>query len=88
MDEEDFQTNLMRAIAAQLWVALSLQGAEAMFGKGYAALSVAEQAAADQWIFGLVAARYQATTPESLQAQKAPQPVGFQAPAISPTSES
>jgi hypothetical protein len=55
--------------------------AREMFGKGFFALGGPEKIAVEQAVFGHVAGNYQAITPESLVAQKAPQPVGFQAPA-------
>jgi hypothetical protein len=81
MADEKFSDNLLRMIAAELHFSNGLAAAREMFGKGYFALGGAEKAAVDQALFGHIASNYQAITPESLAAQKAPQTVGFQAPA-------
>lgn len=65
-----------------------MQGAQALLGKAYPPLSVAEKAAVDQWVFGQVAANYQAITPQWLQGQTSQLPVGFQAPSASPNPKS
>lgn len=84
--DEVFRTNLMRLLSAQLEVSLSLHAAQALFGKGYPALSLAEQVAVDNWVFGAVGARFQRTTPELFPHQTEPGPLGFRGSTTSPTS--
>ncbi|MBV9521671.1 MAG: hypothetical protein JO010_02685 [Alphaproteobacteria bacterium] len=75
----EFETNLMRMIAAELWLANRLQVAREFLGKSYLSLSAAEKTVVDQLVFGALASDYQTITPEWLQAQKVQQPMGFQA---------
>lgn len=77
----EFEANLLRMIAAELWLSNRLQVARELLGKSYLSLSVAEKGTVDQLVFGTLAADYQTITPEWLLAQKAQQPMGFQAPA-------
>ena len=81
MADEKFSDNLLRMVAAELHFANCVAASQQMFGKGYFALGASEKIAVDQAVFGHIASNYQAITPESLVAQKTPQPVGFQAPA-------
>jgi hypothetical protein len=53
----EFEINLLRMIAAEMWLSNRLQT-----------------------VFAILAADFQMITPEWLQAQKAGQPLGFQAP--------
>jgi len=79
MAEEKFSDNLMRAIAAQLHLLNGMTAAREMFSKSYFALGIGEKAAVDQAVLGMLAANYQALTPEYLATQQAQQPVGFRA---------
>jgi hypothetical protein len=81
MADENFGDNLLRMVAAELHFSNCVAAAREMFGKSYFALGGAEKIAIDQAVFGHFAGNYQAITPDALVAQKAPQPVGFQAPA-------
>jgi hypothetical protein len=86
-DELDFNTNLMRFLAGQLHLLLSMTAAREMFAKSYFALGVAEKAAVDQMVTGSVAGNFQQLTPALLAAQQVQQPVGFGIPAAEPTKE-
>ncbi len=88
MAGESFDTNLLRMIAAELWLSLRLQVARDLFGKGYLSLSAVEKSSVDQVVFATIAADFQTLTPDFLQTQKAGEPVGFQAPAGTPTPSS
>ena len=77
---ENFTDNLLRAIAADLHVLVGLTAAREMYGKSYFALGIAEKAAVDQTVLGMVASNYQALTPAFLAAQQPQQPVGFGIP--------
>jgi hypothetical protein len=76
----EFDTNLLRMIAAELWFSNRLQVARDLFGKGYLSLSPTEKGAVEQTVFAVLGADYNLITAEWLQAQKAQQPMGFQAP--------
>ena len=80
MAEENIETNLLRVIAAELYLSLGLQTAREMYGKSYFALGVGEKAAVDQAVLGAVGGNYQAMTPEFLKIQASKPPAGFQAP--------
>jgi hypothetical protein len=74
----EFDTNLMRMVAAELYFLASLQGARELLGKSYLSLSVAEKAAVDQMVLGGIGGNYRAITPEVLKQQGTQQAVGFQ----------
>jgi hypothetical protein len=76
---DNFDTNLMRFIAASFYLSLSLQASREMFGKSYFSLGVGERAIVDQALQTTVAANYQAVTPEYLKGTT-PATAGFQAP--------
>lgn len=89
MADDDFATNLVKFVAAQNHVLLGLQMAQDMFGKSYHSLGSMEKAAVDQATIAMIAANYNAMTPEYLRTQpQTQQPMGFQAPGAAPTSES
>jgi hypothetical protein len=75
---DDFLTNVARMIAGTLLFSAGLQASREMYGKSYFSLGVGEKTAVDQAVFGMLAANYQAITPEYLQQQTGQQPVGFQ----------
>jgi hypothetical protein len=81
MAEENFETNVLRTIAAELYFLVGMTAAREMYGKSYFALGVIEKAAVDQAVLGGVASNYQAITPELLKAQTTKTTPGFQAPA-------
>jgi hypothetical protein len=76
----EFDTNLLRMIAAELWLSNRLQVARDLFGRGYLSLSQTEKTAVEQTVFAILGADYNLITPEWLQAQRTQQPMGFQAP--------
>jgi len=76
----EFDTNLLRMIAAELWFSNRLQVARDLFGRGYLSLSPTEKGVVEQTVFGVLGADYNLITAEWLQAQKAQQAMGFQAP--------
>lgn len=86
-DNENFDTNLLRWIAAQLYFSLGMQVSHEMFGKSYFALGEGERIAVNNAVGGSVRGNYQAMTPDFLVGQEAPPknpaakpPVGFQNP--------
>ena len=80
MPDETFQINLLRLISAEVYVLCGMVAAREMYGKGYFSLGLGEKGAVDQTVQALVAANYQAATPELLKAQTTQQAVGFQTP--------
>lgn len=81
---DEFDTNLMRMIAAELYLSLSMQAAREMFAKGYFALGAGERAAVDEAVVGAVGGNFRLITPALLKAQAQAQPVGFQAQSTTP----
>ncbi len=71
-----FDQNLLRMIAAQMYVLVSLQVSRDMFGKAYTALSETERAAVNKVSFDLVSGNYTPLTPDFLQATTQ-NPMGF-----------
>jgi hypothetical protein len=80
MAEENFTVNLLRLVAAQLWVSLGLQTAREMYGKSYFSLGAGEKAVVDQAVNTMTAGNYQLLTPAYLAAQNPKAPMGFQVP--------
>jgi hypothetical protein len=68
-EKQEFVTNIMRAIAAELHFHSALLAAREMFGRGYFSLGVAEKLAVDHAVLGYVGSNYQAITPEFLATQ-------------------
>ena len=88
MADEDFATNLLRAIAAELHLQTGMQAAREMFGKSYFALGVGEKGSVDEKVLAMVGANYAWLTPEILQSQGYREPVGFQGASVPPKPES
>jgi hypothetical protein len=80
MADKDFDTNLLRFIAAGQFSLLCVQTSHAMFSKGYFSLSPAEKLAVDQAASGFLMANYNSITPQLLNPQASQEPIGFQAP--------
>ncbi len=76
----EFDTNLLRMIAAELYFSLGIQAAREMYGKSYFSLGVGEKAAVDQAVLAAVGGNYQAMTPDFLTGPATKPPVGFQTP--------
>jgi len=76
----EFETNILKMIAAELYFVAGMNASREMYGKSYFSLGVAEKAAVDQIVLGAVGANFQAITPEMLKAQTSQQVSGFQAP--------
>jgi hypothetical protein len=72
MAEENFDTNLLRWISAELYFLLGMQAAREMFGKSYFSLGAGERIAVDNAVGPSVKGNYQATTPDLLIGQEAP----------------
>ncbi len=76
MSHEPFESSLLRLLAAEVWLMVSMSASREMFGKSYFSLGMAEKAALDHWVAGTIGANYYSITPELLRMQ---QPVpGFQ----------
>jgi hypothetical protein len=85
---DEFQTSLMRMIAAELRLLNGLTVAREMFGKSYFALGVGERLAVDQAVSGTLAAMYQGLTKDYFATPGSLERVGFglQHPGQSPTA--
>ena len=79
MPNGEFETNLLRMIASELYFSLGMQVAREMFGKSYFSLGTGEKAAVDQMVLAQVGGNYQTLTPDFLKGAGTKQPVGFQA---------
>ena len=77
MSEENFPTNILKLIAAEMHFQSGLSAAREMFGKSYFSLGVAEKAVVDQAVITHVGSNYRDITPEFLSSQEPRQPVGF-----------
>lgn len=82
----EFDTNLLRMIAAELYFLLGIQAAHAMYGKSYFSLGVGEKAAVDQAVLASVGGNYQAMTPDFLTGPATKPPVGFQTGSTPPSA--
>jgi hypothetical protein len=80
MPTENFSTNLLRLVAAELYFSLGMQAAREMYAKSYFALGIGEKAAVDQAVLAQVGGNYRTLTEDFLKDQAAKPPVGFQAP--------
>lgn len=86
MSDFSFETNIIRAMFAELHFQTGMLAAREMFGKSYFALGQGEKIQVDQAVIGHVGANYNMLTPEWLAGQKQPNPIGFQAPAQQPAT--
>lgn len=85
--QDDFDTNLLRYIAATAYAQLGLSAAREMFGKSYFSLGGAEKTAVDNATFAMIAGNFQTLTAKNLT-MPPPAPVGFQPqPPIPPTQQ-
>jgi hypothetical protein len=78
MNNSEFDTNILKLIAAQLTFSNSLLAAREMFGKSYFALGQQEKIAVDQAAFGNVAANFQNITPAIFSGPSLGTIAGFQ----------
>lgn len=82
MANGEFERNLLRAILATQWTALSIAASREFYGKNYFSLSVAEKAAVDKLVLEQVGQNYQAVTAQWLAGTTtSPLAPGFQVPA-------
>lgn len=75
---DDFNVNLLKAIAAQNYYLCGLQTARELFGKSYFSLGFSEKVTVDQTTLAMVGGNYQMLTPEFLSQQRAQSTLGFQ----------
>jgi hypothetical protein len=69
MAHENFDTSLMRLLAAQMWLMISMTASRETFGRSYFGLGVAEKAALDHMVAASIASNYCNLTPEFLRFQ-------------------
>jgi hypothetical protein len=80
MADDNFPTNIIRLIAAELHFQSVILAAREMFGRSYFSLGAGEKQAVDQAVIGLVGSNYRDITPEFLATPELRQPVGFGIP--------
>ncbi|MDA2927089.1 hypothetical protein MYX78_07640 [Acidobacteria bacterium AH-259-G07] len=73
----EFETNLLRLIASELYLLASLRTSEEMFSKSYFTRGLGEKNTVDQTVLQMVGGNYQNLTPEALK--DVGKSVGFQA---------
>lgn len=66
MPEEDFQSNLLKMIAASAYSGFCLAASRELFGKSYYALGLVEKEACDRTALGQVLTNYREITPALL----------------------
>jgi|HubBroStandDraft_5_1064220.scaffolds.fasta_scaffold1851758_2 hypothetical protein len=76
----EFETNLLKMIAAELHFLSAVSTSRELYGKSYFSLGASEKVAVDQMVFGLVGSNYVGITPEMLKSQTTTSTAGFQAP--------
>ncbi len=72
MAHEQFDTLLLRLLAAEIWVMISMTASREMYGRSYFGLGVAEKSALDHWVAGTIAANFCGITPALLRFQHTP----------------
>ncbi|MFB3815662.1 MAG: hypothetical protein ACE14L_16290 [Terriglobales bacterium] len=77
MAHENFESSLVRLLAAEMWLMVSMTASREMFGRSYFGLGVAEKAALDHMVAASIASNYCNLTPEFLRIQPN-QVAGFQ----------
>jgi hypothetical protein len=75
----EFETNLLKLIAGELYFISCMDASREMLGKNYFSLGVAEKASIDQVVLGAIGSNFQSITPELLKGQQAGPVAGFQA---------
>jgi hypothetical protein len=80
MADENFPTNVLRMIAADLHLLTAMTASREMFGRGYFSLGNAERLAVDQAVLNLAGSNYREITPEFLAGQEPRQQAGFGIP--------
>jgi hypothetical protein len=88
MADENFPTNVIRMIAAELHFQSALLASREMFGRGYFSLGATEKIAVDQAVIGFVGGNYRDITQEFLAGQESRQPIGFGIPRDNPPNPS
>jgi hypothetical protein len=76
----EFETNLLKMIAAEMHFLVTMTAAREMYGKSYFALGVAEKGSLEQMAILTVGAMFQGITPEFLKGQTTQPVAGFQVP--------
>ena len=72
MAHEHFEGLLLRLLAAELWLMVSMAASREMLGKSYFALGVAEKTSLDHWVAGTIAANFFSITPQLLRFHPTP----------------
>lgn len=85
MTDKNFDTNLLRFIAAGAFSSVLMQVSRDMFSKSYFSLSITEKNLVDRATNDLIGPNYHAITANYLEPKGPNNPIGFQAPVQSQT---
>lgn len=84
---DDFQTSIIRMIAAEMHYQSALLTSREMFGKSYFSLGAAEKIAVDQAVSGFVGSNYRDITPAYLGQTENRQAAGFGTDHLAPKTD-
>ena len=87
MANQEFDTALLRLIAAESYFLCSMSASRELYGKSYFSLGVAEKQAVDQTVLNAIAANLSSVTPEWLGVAD-PKQRGFRGPSPDPSGSS
>lgn len=79
MKDDEYTTNLLRMVAAELYFLCRLQTSQSLLGKGYFSLGTDERQIVDRTVFEHTGGTYSNITPNFLKTV-APSTAGFQTP--------
>lgn len=77
MVDREFETNLLRLVAAEAFFLCSLNASREMYGKSYFSLGVAENQSLDQQVLNQISGNLQALKPEWFGAPPEGSTLGF-----------
>ncbi|WNV09988.1 hypothetical protein [Tardiphaga sp. 709] len=75
--DDNYATNLIRSVSAQLYMQNVMQLSQEMLGKSYSSLSQPERSLVDRAAYDLLAHFYSVLTPEFFVGQQTAASVGF-----------
>lgn len=76
----DFQVEVIKLVAAELYFLTGLTASREMYGKSYFSLGVSEKAAVDQAVWTQISGNLAAITPQIFAKQIPGQKAGFEIP--------
>jgi hypothetical protein len=76
----DFETKLLKMVAAEIYFSLAMTASREMYGKSYFSLGVSEKTTLDGVVWQNVFGNFQELRPDFAMFQTDQKPVGFQNP--------